>query len=227
VKLRAAALSIVVTVAATPAMAQYWYAPGPYGGPRSYYAPGPNQYEGITPYEVTAIVRAANLQPLSRPWRAGANFVVQAMNARGNVVRVVVDAYRGRILAVAPAETAPTARLAPDPRIEETAPQYDEDGNPLPPRPVPNVQRPGTEHNRTATVTPVHPPMPRPRPSDAPSPVVVVKPAPDTTPAAAPTPPPATETVPQPTETPTGTSGNTGAAPADSGSAFPPVTPLE
>jgi hypothetical protein len=238
VKLRAAALSIVATVAATPAMAQYWYAPGPYAGPyggqRPYYAPAPYGYGGVAPYEITEIVRAANLRPISRPWRAGSNFAVRAVNARGDVVRVVVDGYRGRILAIAPAEMLPTARLAPEPRIDGTAPQYDEDGQPLPPRPVPHAQRPATEPNRTATVTPVRPPMPRPRPADAPSPVVAVKPAPDTpaAPAAPPTatpPAPATETVPQPTETPTGAGGNTGAAPtgAGSGSAFPPVTPLE
>lgn len=241
-KLRAAALSIavtvaasvVVTVAATPAMAQYWYAPGPYagpyGGPRPYYAPGPYGYEGIGPYEVAAIVRSANLQPISRPWRNGANFMVRATNGRGEVVNVLIDAYRGRILRIALAETAPVARLTPDPHDTGMAPQYDEDGNPLPPRPVPNVQRPIIEHNRTAAVTPVRPPMPRPRPADAPSPVVAVKPAPDApaAPAAVPTPPaPAAETLPQPTETPSpsGGGGNTSAAPA--APTFPPVTPLE
>lgn len=248
-KFRAAALSIVsvlATVAATPAMAQYWYAPGPYaagpyadpyGGPRPYYARGSYGYEGISPYEVGAIVRSANLQPISRPWRNGANFVVRAINLRGGTVRVVIDGYRGRILAITPAEMAPTARLAPDPRRDGTAAEYDADGNLLPPRPVPNVQRPVTkqqrpavEHKRTAAVTPVHPPLPRPRPADAPSPVVAVKPAPDTpaAPAAA-TPPPAPETVPQPTETPAGAGGSTtSAAPsAGSGASFPPVTPLE
>jgi hypothetical protein len=243
VKLRAAALSVVVTVAATPAMAQYWYAPGPYAGPygdvRPHYAPAPYGYGGVAPYEIMAIVRSANLQPISRPWRNGANFVVRAMNARGDVVRVVVDGYRGRILAVTPAETAPTARLTPDPRDAGTAPQYDEDGNRLPPRPAPHAQRPGTEQNRTAAVTPVRPPMPRPRPADAPIPAAAEKPAPAATPAAAtapaPTPPApapaANETTPQPPETPTAPSGNgtTGSTPtgAGSGSAFPPVAPLE
>ena len=241
-KLRAAALSIVATVAATPAMAQYWYAPGPYAGPyggaRPYYAPAPYGYEGVSPYEIAAIVRSANLQPISRPWRNGANFMVRATNARGEVVNVLVDAYRGRILRIAAAEMAPTARLAPDPRDTGMAPQYDADGNPLPPRPVPqaapHAQRPAAEHNRTAAVTPAYPPLPRPRPADVPSPVVAVKPAPDApaAPAVAPTatpPAPATETVPQPTETPAGANGTAGATPTGpgAGSAFPPVTPLE
>ena len=234
-KLRAAALSIVATIAATPAMAQYWYAPGPYGGARPYYAPAPYGYEGVSPYEIAAIVRSANLQPISRPWRNGANFMVRATNARGEVVNVLVDAYRGRILRIAAAEMAPVARLAPDPRDTGMAPQYDADGNPLPPRPVPqaapHAQRPAAEHNRTAAVTPAYPPLPRPRPADAPSPVVAVKPAPDA-PAVAPTatpPAPATETVPQPTETPAGANGTAGATPTGpgAGSAFPPVTPLE
>jgi hypothetical protein len=212
-------------------MAQYWNAPGPYGGPyggpRPYYAPGPYGGEGISPYEVAAIVRSANLQPISRPWRNGANFMVRATNARGEVVNVLIDAYRGRILRIALAETAPIARVSPDPRVDGTASEYDEDGNPLPPRPVPNAQRPAIEHNRTAAVTPVHPPMPRPRPADAPSPVVATKPAPDApaAPAAVTPPAPAPETVPQPPETPTGDGGGAGAAPASP--SFPPVTPLE
>src|SRR5258707_1085518 len=56
VKLKIVALSIVATVGATPAMAQYWYAPGPYSGPyggqRPYYAPArrpPRPHPGDRP----------------------------------------------------------------------------------------------------------------------------------------------------------------------------------
>lgn len=225
-KLRIAALSVIATVAATPALAQYWYAPGPgpYGGPRPYYAPSPYGSEGIGPYEIASIVRSANLQPISRPWRNGANFMMRATNARGEVVNVLVDAYRGRILRIALADMPPVARMPADPRGDGATPEYDADGNLLPPRPVPNAQRPPAEHNRTAAVTPVHPPMPRPRPADAPTPVTAVKPAPDLPAAPAAAQPAPAETVPQPTETPGG-GGNTSATPATP--SFPPVTPLE
>lgn len=238
-RLRAAALATVISVAATPAFAQYWsrggYGPGPYYedsyrapapyyAPGRYYAQGPYRDEGIAPYEVMAIVRSARLQPVSRPWRVGAKFMVYAMNARGETVRVVVDAYRGRIVAIGPtAGVAPSARLAPDPRADESAPGYgprpgyDNEGyTPPPPKPIPHVQRPGAEGPRSAAVTPIRPPMPRPRPADAPSPAAAEKPAPDA-PAAAAAAPPA-----RPAETPSKDAPAAPTAPS-----FPPAAPLE
>src|SRR5258707_1085521 len=100
---------------------------------------------------------------------------IRALTEASGPITRPLAAHRGRILGTALAALPPTARVAPDPRSEGWGTEYAEDGNVLPPRPVPNVQRPAVEHNRPAAVTPVHPPMPRPRPADAPSPAVAVK----------------------------------------------------
>ncbi len=231
--LKATALAAVIAAMATPAMAQYgWrsdYGPGGYDAPRSYDRPyddarpyyGPHRDDaGISRYEIMAIVRSANLQPVSRPWRAGANFAVQAVNARGQTVRVLIDAHRGRILNIAAVDMAPpSARMTPEPRIDGNAPNYgDDEMVPEPPRPVPNAKAPGST-NRTAAATPVHPPMPRPRPAYAPSPAAAVKPAPEapSAPAAAPPAAPQAETAPAPAPK----AGPAGEAP------FPPPAPLD
>ena len=247
-KLTAAALAAVslamTAAAATPAMAQYgWrggYGPGPYynpydgpryGAPEPYYAPGPysGAYDepGIPRYEVMAIVRAANLRPVSRPWRSGSTYIVQALDLRGQPVRVMVDAMSARIVSIRAATgPAPTAGSgAPDTRVGALRPESSNgDDVPPPPRPIPNAQRPAKE--RTAAVTPAHTPMPRPRPADAPVPAAV-KPAPDAPPA----PPAAASTPPAPQETPAAAPPaeppreSTGAAPAPQ--SFPPIAPLE
>jgi hypothetical protein len=146
---------------------------------------------------------------------------VHALNPRGDVVRVLIDPGRGRILAMGPAQPPPNGRMPPDSRVGALPPDYgNNDGAapPTPPRGVPNAQqRPGADH-RVAAATPVRPPMPRPRPADLATPAAAVKPAPDA-PAAA----PAAETPPTPpAETPPQTDG-----PAPAGSAFPPVAPLD
>jgi hypothetical protein len=54
----------------------------------------------VPPYEIANIVREAGYDPLTRPRREGATYVVRATNHRGILMRVVVDARSGAIRAV-------------------------------------------------------------------------------------------------------------------------------
>jgi hypothetical protein len=246
VTIRAAAFAAALTFVATPAFAQYgWrgdYGPGPYYraapyedsspyyGPRRYEAPRtygrtPEDEDGLSRYEIMEILRAAHLQPVSRPWRAGAHVMIRATNARGEVVRVTIDAYRGRIVAVGPAATGPSAGLTPEPRgaYEQRAPYPEAGENPpvAPPRVITAPRGPGPE-GRNATATTPRTPMPRPRPAET---TASIKPAPEATPAPAPAaavPPPAPAPETAPAEAPRKET------PAPAGdTAFPPVAPLD
>ena len=84
--------------AATSAQAQGYY----YGPPRVYVAP-PVFDRGMPPGEVLLAVRAAGLSPLTQPARRGPRYVLLASDRMGGQLRVLVDAYSGRILRVAPA----------------------------------------------------------------------------------------------------------------------------
>jgi hypothetical protein len=54
----------------------------------------------VPPYEINKIVRAAGYEPLTRPRREGTTYVVRAINYRGILMRIVVDARSGAIRAV-------------------------------------------------------------------------------------------------------------------------------
>lgn len=54
----------------------------------------------VPPYEIDKIVRAAGFHPLTRPRREGTTYVVRALDFRGILMRVVVDARSGAIRAV-------------------------------------------------------------------------------------------------------------------------------
>jgi hypothetical protein len=54
----------------------------------------------VPPYEITKIVRAAGYDPLTRPRREGTTYVVRAINGRGILMRIVIDARSGAIRAV-------------------------------------------------------------------------------------------------------------------------------
>jgi hypothetical protein len=54
----------------------------------------------VPPYEITKIVQAAGYDPLTRPRREGTTYVVRAINHRGILMRIVVDARTGAIRAV-------------------------------------------------------------------------------------------------------------------------------
>lgn len=66
----------------------------------------------LPPHEIVTIVRSAGLNPIDRPVRRGMTYVFRAIGARGQEMRVTVDARYGDVMSVAPvANVAP--RLAP------------------------------------------------------------------------------------------------------------------
>lgn len=82
--------------------------------------PPPSPANGfVSPYEIVRTVRAAGFQPLSRPLREGASYVLRATNFRGIPMRVVLDARTGvirdatRILSATAAAGAPAAVTPP------------------------------------------------------------------------------------------------------------------
>jgi hypothetical protein len=54
----------------------------------------------ITSHEVTRIARSAGFEPVAPPLREGTTYVLRAMDFRGILMRVVVDARSGAIRAV-------------------------------------------------------------------------------------------------------------------------------
>ncbi len=56
----------------------------------------------LPPHEITAIVRQAGMQPISRPmWRPG-RYIVHALDRYGRELRVVVDARMGEVIRAVP-----------------------------------------------------------------------------------------------------------------------------
>ncbi len=90
----------------------------------------------VPPYEIDKIVRAAGFHPLTRPRREGTTYVVRALDFRGILMRVVVDARSGAIRAV--------NRIVPGPApygvLGMVAPPY---GGPGPYGPPPYGPLPG------------------------------------------------------------------------------------
>ena len=82
----AAALSLLL-LAAAPSRAQAPSPPAPLPG-------------FITSHEVTRIARSAGFEPVAPPLREGTTYVLRAMDFRGILMRVVVDARSGAIRAV-------------------------------------------------------------------------------------------------------------------------------
>src|SRR5438270_6265234 len=59
--------------------------------------------DGALPsYEIVIIVRSTGLEPVGRPVRQGPVYALRAVDPAGEEVRVVVDAYMGRIVKVIP-----------------------------------------------------------------------------------------------------------------------------
>jgi hypothetical protein len=100
------------------------------------FASGPPSYTGgaryaLTPEQIAVNVRAAGLEPLSRPVLRGAVYYMRAVNRARAEMRVAIDARSGRVLSAtrlakeppappATGEPAPTAAAAPAP-----APRYE------------------------------------------------------------------------------------------------------
>jgi hypothetical protein len=176
----------------------------------------------LPPYEIAAILRSVNLQPLSRPARDGDYYLVRAVNWRGQVVRVTIDGWRGRVVQVEPLYAR---RWSPPGRFGAIAPYYRESYPPLPPRGLPQTARRPLERieplrdargepeisldtrQRSAAITTADPPLPRPRP-----PLLEASPGPGTD---------VTATIPPPAAKPVD------APPASRSPSFPPMTPLE
>jgi hypothetical protein len=66
----------------------------------------------LPPHEIVTIVRSAGLNPLERPVRRGNTYVFRAIGARGQEMRVTVDARYGDVMSV-----APVANVAVPPRL--------------------------------------------------------------------------------------------------------------
>jgi hypothetical protein len=94
VAIKAAALTIVLSLGATQAMAQ----PGYYYGGEPAYDVGPMQ--GLSMRQITRVVRSAGLRPIAQPRRIGRNYIVSSVDRHGVVKRVVIDARMGEIVAV-------------------------------------------------------------------------------------------------------------------------------
>ena len=56
----------------------------------------------LPPHEVVTIVSSTGLEPVGRPVRQGPVYALRAVDPAGEEVRVVVDAYMGRIVKVIP-----------------------------------------------------------------------------------------------------------------------------
>jgi hypothetical protein len=160
----------------------------PYGAQP--FASGPPAYAGSPRYavpseQITANVRAAGLEPLSRPVLRGAVYYLRAVNRARTEMRVAIDARSGRVLSATrvanepPAAgepgPAPASASAPAPRYEpyvsgrgysEAAPVPPADvpveGRPMPPGRVPNYGVTSPAKRLAA-----QPPMPRARPGES------------------------------------------------------------
>lgn len=155
-------------------------------------APASAQYYGaeadiISPREAAEVVRAAGLDPISRPmWRPG-RYIVHAIDRYGRELRVVVDARLGEVVRAVPAgfnDVGPRGyEPYPQPSAYPPSPpppaEMDDDeerASPPPsamPRVIPGPRSAAPAPSRSATVTPPQPakpataPMPRSRPSDS------------------------------------------------------------
>jgi hypothetical protein len=168
-------------------------APGPDAG-RPYgaqpFSNGPPTYAGGAHYavpleQITANVRAAGLEPLSRPVLRGAVYYLRAVNRARTEMRVAIDARSGRVLSAArvayepsapPAAGEPGPVPAPAPRYEpHTSSRGYSEAAPLPPADVPGGDQPMPPPGRVpnygvtspAKRLAAQPPIPRSRPGES------------------------------------------------------------
>ena len=89
-----ASVAAFMLLAAQPGLAQV--VPPPYPG---------TMYPGdgaLPPHEIMTIVRSTGLEPIGRPVRQGPAYALRAVDPAGEEVRVIVNAYMGRIVKVVP-----------------------------------------------------------------------------------------------------------------------------
>jgi hypothetical protein len=146
----AAALSLML-LAAAPNHAQAQSPPAPLPG-------------FITSHEVTRIARSAGFEPVAPPLREGTTYVLRALDFRGVLMRVVVDARSGAIRAVNRIVAGPGFYGPP---IGMAAPYGYPDGYGLGMAPGDEIVEPPMPPfvGRTAVHPLVAPPLPRPRPA--------------------------------------------------------------
>ena len=166
----AAALSLMLLAAAS-SLAQAQSPPAPLPG-------------FITSHEVTRIARSAGFEPVAPPLREGTTYVLRALDFRGVLMRVVVDAHSGAIRAVNRIVAGPGFYGPP---IGMAAPYGFPDGYGLGMAPGDEIVAPPTPPmppfvGRTAVHPIITPPLPRPRPAALAShrPADEVKPAANT-----------------------------------------------
>jgi hypothetical protein len=156
--------------------------PGPPSGAAPF-ASGPPTYGGgpryaLPPDRITANVRAAGLEPLTRPLLRGAVYYMRAVNRARVEMRVAIDARSGRVLSAARvANEPPVPPVAGEPG-PAPAPRYEpylsthgySEAAPSPPGDVPNGNQPpppGRVPNYGATSpakrVAAQPPLPRAR----------------------------------------------------------------
>jgi hypothetical protein len=223
VKRTSVALAVIAALGAFGAVAAVAQ---PIEGPPAAFSDGP------PPYEIIGIVRANGFRPLGPPMRRGRVYVVHAMEPRGDDVRIVIDAFSGRILNVAALDTPPYAGPSYG-AMDEPPPPYARGGQyhygpperittGNPPEAIPpGVARPAAPVTRSAAVTPPRTPLPRPRPAES----VVASPADVNT---AP-PAPAAQIAPTPAGDAVGAKDKPAEKPTEkpAANALPPVAPLE
>jgi hypothetical protein len=118
----------------------------------------------ITSHEVTRIARSAGFEPVAPPLREGTTYVLRALDFRGILMRVVVDARSGAIRAVNRIVAGPGFYGPP---IGMAAPYGYPDGYGLGMAPGDEIVDPPMPPfvGRTAVHPLVAPPLPRPRPA--------------------------------------------------------------
>lgn len=241
--LLAAASVAALLASAAPGFAQYAYPPDAYppeaseipppaGYPPRPYPPRQSSAAILAPEDIAGILRSMGLNPVSQPrWRPG-QYVVRAIDRRGMPVRVISDAYTGRVREVIPLDPEMRAGFYPG----APAPYGDEDiteSIPRPPSAMPPRVIPAPSgalsppHNsapaaRSAALTPPRTPLPRPRPPET---TTASKPQTDK-PASAPSSDEKTASGPAATP-PAVVKPETPKADTNKGSDFPPVQPLD
>jgi hypothetical protein len=136
---------------------------------------------GLPPHQAIVVVRSIGMQPLSRPLRRGANYVVVASTRSGARMRIVIDAFDGTIVRMRPARMArlhrqPYRPLYRPPPVTPYAPAPI-GAQPVPPRNIPGPRvanapaavpsMAGVGPHSPGPIPPRHTPLPRPRPKVA------------------------------------------------------------
>jgi len=129
----------------------------------------------MPPYEITRTVRRAGFDPLAPPLREGSTYVLRALDFRGILMRVVVDARSGAIRDVnrivpGPGSYGQQAGMMPyGTPPDGVPPPYGQPAEFDVPPPLDNgdmLAHPPGAHSLTRASMTFLPPLPRPRPAE-------------------------------------------------------------